>query len=57
MTLLQAIEQHLKRSGQPHTNFGRAVGSDPNLVKDMRIGRAVGEKLAGRIARYIADRK
>ena len=53
MHLLRRIEAHLRRTGTPHTRFGRDAVRDPRLVHDMRNGRTVGPKVIARVIAHI----
>lgn len=53
MSLLSLIERYLRATKMPETKFGRLAINDPRLVRDLRNGRAVGPKVAERIAAFI----
>ena len=47
--VIEAIERHCLLTGETPTNFGRRVGSDGNLVGDMRAGRSPSLRMMRRI--------
>jgi 2,4-dienoyl-CoA reductase-like NADH-dependent reductase (Old Yellow Enzyme family) len=49
----QKVDQFLERSGMSATRFGREAVGDPNLVRDLRAGRAPTLRLVELIDRYI----
>jgi 2,4-dienoyl-CoA reductase-like NADH-dependent reductase (Old Yellow Enzyme family) len=53
MQLLYRIERHLRRSGTPATKFGREAVHDPRFVFDLRKGRQLRSRTAGRVAAYL----
>ena len=53
MYLKGEIERFLKITGMPPTRFGREAARDPRLVHDLRRGREIGARLAGRILSYM----
>ena len=55
MTLLNAIENHLRKTGTPPTRFGREAVRDPRIVGDMRRGREVGPRMETRLRAFMAD--
>lgn len=54
MCLLSDIERYLRRTGMPHTKFGRMAVRDPRLVHDLRRGREPGARMCARVYTYIA---
>jgi hypothetical protein len=55
VSLLIAIEKHLRRSGTPPTRFGREAVGDPRFVLDLRNGREARAKTAARVSAYLAQ--
>lgn len=53
MQLGRRIELYLRRSSTAPTRFGREVVNDPRFVFDLRMGREVGERLAGRVHAWL----
>lgn len=51
-THLPLIERHLRETGIPPTRLGRIIANDPNLVANMRAGRALGERVAEKVDGY-----
>jgi hypothetical protein len=51
--LRRRIELYLKRSGTPPTRFGREACRDPHLLKDIRNGRILGDRVAAKITTYL----
>jgi 2,4-dienoyl-CoA reductase-like NADH-dependent reductase (Old Yellow Enzyme family) len=54
VTLLNLIENHLRKTGVPPTRFGREAVRDPRLVRDMRQGREVRPRMEARVRAYLA---
>lgn len=52
--LIRAIDDHLARSGESATAFGRRVCGDPHLVPDIRSGRSPRLRLIERILATIS---
>ena len=57
MTLLRAIEIHLRDFGVAPTSFGRAALGDPRLVRDLRAGRSPRPKTEARLRAYLRERE
>ncbi len=55
--LLHRIETFLRKTGMPHTRFGREAVRDPRLVHDMRRGRTVGDRMVARVTAYIEQQQ
>lgn len=59
--LLRQVEAFLKRTGMPHTRFGREVMKDGALVQHLREGRSLSlknvNKVLGFMAAYRAEPK
>lgn len=53
MLLGRRIELYLRRTRTPPTRFGREAVNDPRFVFDLRMGRAVGEKVAARVHAWL----
>lgn len=49
MSLLTAIDRHLRRTGMAETTFGRQTINDPRLVADLRRGRQPGASVRARV--------
>ncbi|HEX8485687.1 hypothetical protein [Sphingomonas sp.] len=54
---LTEIGRYLEETGMPETKFGRLAVHDPRLVGDLRRGRQLGEQVAARIDRFLAERR
>jgi len=52
-TFKAEIESFLSKSGMTPTAFGRAVVSDPNFVRDVRLGRMPSLRLVEKVQTYI----
>lgn len=55
MSLLIAIDRHLRRTGIAETTFGRQAVNDPRLVGDLRRGRQPGAHVRARVQAMIGD--
>lgn len=53
MTTIRSIEQFLRRTGMPATNFGREAVRDPRLVSDLRRGRQLSERMRRRLEHFM----
>ena len=53
--LVRAVDEHLERSGETATAFGRRVANDPRLVFQIREGRSPQLRLVERIIAATAD--
>ncbi len=53
MDELGKIERYLRKTGKKPTRFGREAANDPQLVFDIRRGRAIGARLAARIEAFL----
>jgi hypothetical protein len=51
--LADQIDLHLQKTGESRTAFGWKICRDPNLVFQLRKGRDVGLRLAGKITEEI----
>ena len=51
--LTPQIDLHLQKTGKSPSAFGRKIAGDPNLVFQLRKGRDVGLRLAGKITEEI----
>lgn len=54
MTLLMAVERHLRANAVSASRFGRQVSGDPRLVFDLRRGREPRPAMAARVLAHIA---
>lgn len=54
MTLLMAVERHLRNGAVSASRFGRQVSGDPRFVFDLRRGREPRPATAERVLAYIA---
>ncbi len=54
MTLLTAVERHLKARDIPASRFGREAARDPRFVFDLRRGREPRATTAQRVLAFIA---
>lgn len=54
MTLLMAVERHLRMNAVSASRFGRQVSGDPRLVFDLRRGREPRPAMAARVLAHIA---
>ena len=54
MTLLMAVERHLRTRAVSPSQFGRQVSGDPRFVFDLRRGREPRPATAARVLAYIA---
>lgn len=54
MTLLMAVERHLRTRAVSPSRFGRQVSGDPRFVFDLRRGREPRPATAARVLAYIA---
>lgn len=57
MTLLRAIEIHLRATGIAPTSFGRAALGDPRLMRDLRAGRCPRPATEARLRAYLHERE
>lgn len=57
MTLLRAIENHLRRMGVAPSSFGRAALGDPRLVRDLRAGRSPRPTTEARLRAYLREQE
>lgn len=57
MCLLIKIDRYLRRTKMSRSAFGRLTANDPRLFTDLMRGRIVGEELADRIERFMAERR
>jgi hypothetical protein len=55
MTLLMAVERHLRANAVSASRFGRQVSGDPRLVFDLRRGRELRPATAARVLAHIAS--
>lgn len=53
MTLLMAVERHLRANAVSASRFGRQVSGDPRLVFDLRRGREPRPAMAARVLAHI----
>ena len=53
MNVLGEIERYLRKTGKKPTRFGREAANDPQLVFDIRRGRAIGTRLTARIEAFL----
>lgn len=53
MGLLPRIDRYLRHTNTPPTTFGRRVVNDPRLVGDLRRGRELGPRVAGRVVHFL----
>jgi hypothetical protein len=54
MTLLMAVERHLRKNALSASRFGRQVSGDPRFVFDLRRGREPRPATAARVLAHIA---
>lgn len=57
MSLLLAVERHLRRLGQTPSRFGRDVAGDPRFVFDLRRGREPRPAMRRRVMAFIECRE
>lgn len=57
MNLGWRIEKFLKATNMPPARFGREAAGDPRLVFDVRNGREVGPRLAGRVLNFMSNKE
>lgn len=57
MSLLHAIETHLRATGIAPTRFGRDALGDPRLVRDLRAGRMPRPATEARLRAYLRERE
>lgn len=57
MSLLLAVERHLRRTDQTPSRFGREVAGDPRFVFDLRRGREPRAATRKRVLAFIAGRE
>jgi hypothetical protein len=55
MTLLRLILDYCERTGVAETRFGRAAIGDPNLVRNLRRGKAISAKRETWVRQAIAN--
>lgn len=55
MTLLMAVERHLRTGAVSPSRFGRQVSGDPRFVFDLRRGREPRDATTRRVLAYIAE--
>ena len=53
MDLLGRIERHLRATRIPPSRFGRDAMGDPQFVFDLRDGRVLQRRTAGKVAAYL----
>ena len=53
MNVSGKIERYLRKTGKKPTRFGREAANDPQLVFDIRRGRAIGTRLTARIEAFL----
>lgn len=54
MTLLMAVERHLRANAVSASRFGRQVSGDPPLVFDLRRGREPRPAMVARVLAHVA---
>ena len=53
MNMPGKIDRYLRKTGKKPTRFGREAANDPQLVFDIRRGRAIGARMAARIEAFL----
>jgi len=55
MHLHRRIERYLRTRDMPPTKFGRLTVNDPRLVRDLRNGRELGQRVSARIEAFLDE--